>query len=44
MWGLRARACTPCRDRVCRKDDQGFVAVPYAEQERGKKEQQNDHP
>ena len=38
--GPQSRACTPCRDRVCRKDDQGkFIAVPYAEQEREQKVQ-----
>lgn len=35
--GPQSRACTPCRDRVCRKDDQGFVCVPYDGQEKEKK-------
>jgi hypothetical protein len=36
--GPQSRACTPCRDRVCKRDEKGaYICEPYEEQD-GKKQ------
>ena len=32
--GPESAMCTPCRDRLCRKDEKGFVAITIAEHQK----------